>query len=429
MAKSGGGMSATGSWLKAAATDDGGEYYFPQGGATEVRLRRKDTSVEAMKLPITRTFVRHTQTGANAPVFAALSLTIEANKKVSTQGTGDGASGAVVLVGRPSDDKTLAVTDNLLPVEFERSVDTRPPDRPHNWQAMTGQLTKVLPGQIINLRVNAVNLPSNTGLSDFEWVLPSKTFKNYTANQQSGKVEPWGPNDMKYTEISFYFADSGTKEVRIKCNHSGKPVEFAVTITVDKPVGSITTKNGVTLKKPGSMGDVVQLAPNGNSKEGIDFDGKATLPPGWPPGKWNWIQLVTMFRVFSSPSGSTVANPKNGQLVLDTTYPYSPRPIGSHPADEVGATQTGSSHLSGDSPFVELLPIFSSVTINHHFQMYLMFKPDGVESRYVPLSRLDWIWLATASNNGGVWTVPATDPVIGQPTETSSHPTWLDNAK
>lgn len=175
------------------------------------------------------------------------------------------------------------------------------------------------------------------------------------------------------------------------------------------------------------------LAANGNSSEGVDFEGSVTLPPGSITGKWNWVQLITPFRLLIDHSGNIIPNSKNGLTLLDTTYPYWPRPAGTYPGTEVGSYMAGSTGITGDSPNVDLLPLLSSVTIGHQFSMYLMFKPDGLQSRYVPMSSINWSWNAVATNNGTItqpsWIVPQVDPTVGAAIEQFTHPTWTGNVK
>ena len=118
--------SAQGRWVTTEEGGEGSGPRFPEGAAVEVRLKRVDVSAEAMQQRVTRTFLRITQTVDDdpetedaPPVVAPVTLTIEPGQKVSTTGTGPGAAnGCVVLLGRPPENKTATMTDQLVPLQM-----------------------------------------------------------------------------------------------------------------------------------------------------------------------------------------------------------------------------------------------------------------------------------------------------------------------
>ena len=107
---------------------------------------------------------------------------------------------------------------------------------------------------------------------------------------------------------------------------------------------------------------------------------------------------------------------------------------GSFPYGTAAATFTADGvtpGIHGDSTSEPADSLFrSTIEITESFQTYLMFRPAGTASRYVPLRKINWNWggKATATDN---WT-NVTDPVSvadAEGAETNQHPEWDDNAE
>jgi len=61
--------------------------------------------------------------------------------------------------------------------------------------------------------------------------------------------------------------------------------------------------------------------------------------------------------------------------------------------------------------------------------MWLMFKPDGANSIWVPLRKVWWYWRASATKVNGQWQLDegsdhSVDPAS---TDTTEYPTWTYN--
>jgi len=79
-------------------------------------------------------------------------------------------------------------------------------------------------------------------------------------------------------------------------------------------------------------------------------------------------------------------------------------------------------HYSRTDPFTE--------SMNLSFQDYLMFEPSGGSGNniYVPLTMLTWSVNASATYNGGIWTVNPNSTVTGptKPVDTTTFPQWTN---
>ena len=54
---------------------------------------------------------------------------------------------------------------------------------------------------------------------------------------------------------------------------------------------------------------------------------------------------------------------------------------------------------------------------------YVMFKPAGDDSQWVPLMKFDWWWSVDAQNPDG-WQLMTSDRYLGTPEEATDHPVW-----
>lgn len=339
---------------------------------------------------------------------------------------------------QPSDDDDDNVTDLpytlspkrvlFVPVIFERDLDM--PDG--TWQPMSGQLAKALPGQKLNLRVRLPLLPSRLKITDYEWVLPSSAFEDYTANQTDGKLTPMEASDLSKANVSFYLAASGNSPIGIKFSLGGAVHETTASLDVQQPVVNFTRKLGIIKFSSAFSGDLrlglFENAPG--DYDGIVWEGEVFVPAGWPQGKWNWVQTGTPNISVIENSGNPLVYSTNGQTGLDTRYPVAPAPPASHP----GAAQGYSTGIpinpattSGDSPSI-ILSDFKQCSYAANLTTYLMFLPDGTESRYVPLKSMNWNLSFTASKDASnSWSIQSQSVNAEQPQSTTNHPKWDKN--
>ena len=306
-------------------------------------------------------------------------------------------------------------SDSSSPAEIKRDED----QIDGNWQSVAGELARALPGQKINLRLELASGPAPT---DLQWILPSKVFKDYTANAANGELIPIGTNDLNQEVVSFYWADSGTKVVKVKYKHEGVPGESEVTIEVAKPTTSLTatgseTTVGTIDNSPGPYLYVL----------GVNFTGTVSVPAQFGVGKWAFMQLVTMN--CSAKADSSQDDPsvrQDGGTYYDgISYPYA----GEVPFD------TGTTHGAEDLPNFPLRTNYRQYAVHFPFTMYLMFTPPGSASKPVPLVKLPWSWEDAAIYD------PEADPLspwkkdplngvqVETSSETSAHPTWTDSAQ
>jgi hypothetical protein len=100
------------------------------------------------------------------------------------------------------------------------------------------------------------------------------------------------------------------------------------------------------------------------------------------PGETQYVQLVhTVGHVEKHKDALSPCQELN-KKGLDETYPYSSGPEAT------------------DAPGVPLTPLELNVSVKNHFEMCLMFKPEGEESIFVPLRVMNWDWIGLAQRDG-----------------------------
>ena len=133
--------------------------------------------------------------------------------------------------------------------------------------------------------------------------------------------------------------------------------------------------------KPGYYG----LLTSATNPHGIDFSGKVEVPQGFPQGEWCWAQVVTVNDTRVTAVGGQEKFSLNGKTCLDDTFPY------------VAVYATGAAEQKVDDSPMDPLPPLQNYTANKNFTMFVMFKPDGTDSRWVSLKSIEWGFSYSAS--------------------------------
>jgi hypothetical protein len=143
---------------------------------------------------------------------------------------------------------------------------------------------------------------------------------------------------------------------------------------------------------------------------GITFSRSITVPSGFT-GETQWVQVIDSTTRTLTPNGGSMLT-LQGSGVLDTTYPYA----------------LGSS--TNDSPGQGVNPCdFSDVSANDSFSMWLMFKPPGTGSIFVPLRKVNWSWSGSGGRISACNWILSTSNHSTNPTDADStdFPTWSTN--
>ena len=149
-------------------------------------------------------------------------------------------------------------------------------------------------------------------------------------------------------------------------------------------------------------------------------------------GGWNFVQLVYPNRT-RTYHGVLQGFSLNGRgPVLDNTYPYYPDPFDPAPNSPGTVPADGSMDYNGDRPATGLeWPDVTQTTANDSFETWLMYRPPGDDSTFVPIKKLSWNWGGVATANAsGVWALSSSDSGWAFGGDYPAHPEWfvrLDN--
>lgn len=168
-------------------------------------------------------------------------------------------------------------------------------------------------------------------------------------------------------------------------------------------------------------------------KAGIVWWGTVTTPAAYGSGGgWNVTQLVTNHRV-RTENGTVQGLAGNDILALDGAFGYAPVYPSLYP-------DTGIDNGDGDSPASgfdgpsfshggNIQPGTESLTVNDSFTDYLMYKPPGAGSCFVPLQSFTWFWKGEVlPDTSGGWQLFNPGGSSSSGSHFPAHPVWSSNA-
>jgi hypothetical protein len=230
------------------------------------------------------------------------------------------------------------------------------------------------------------------------------------------------PEDLKKVFVCYYWADSEeNRTVKVKFTHNGHACELTAILHVKKPVCTLSAEqNGVATITHGALGDYIAFisTPQG---PGVSFSGDVQNPDGLSNGLWHFVQIIKKTSTIFNDKGKCQKIETN-DVVLDSQYPYEPQSL-------VDSWTTGSGiHNARDSPGKPLTGS-NQVNANDQFSMYIMFKPEGPQSKWVPLKCIDWGWSFCAKLVENSWNIYSPEKFLNPACETVIHPQWGENIK
>jgi len=256
----------------------------------------------------------------------------------------------------------------------------------------------------------AINLTAQTcggTFSNFLWGVDPSTFSDYSPNDQTGMVVTYFP--LTNSTVSFYWKDSGSKQVTVSTVCSNIPFSTSVTMSVLRPTAQITARTG-NVGVNSLFGDL-ELVFGTPTTRGITNPFTLSMPSGYynsgNTGYFTeWIQVFTSsVRRYQTNDGSWYRMQASG--VLDTEYP--------DPYDF-------------DDPDEPLIPGLLTVSASDSFDTTLMFRP--IWGKWVPLRHVTWSWSGVATNGVRGWGLQTGGNTVNPPDQdTTTYPTWIGNWK
>jgi hypothetical protein len=282
---------------------------------------------------------------------------------------------------------------------------------------------------IVGQQMNFLCLPAYTNgtlianlpIANFQWTVPGITFSNYVADDLTGILY----TDFLTTQsnVAFYWVNSGIQQVQCEATVNGKTIIGYATFNVQRPLASITATGGtVALDQfysfPYTSSFRLHCGILATNYYGMTYFCTVRMPSSYT-GNTNleWIQEVTYTNLVHSTNGFWYKKTIT-PFCLDTDYPYN---------------DIANAESENDSPASQILDGFDAVNYSENFTMWLMFKPDGANSQWIPLRKVSWAWGGAGNlvTNGFAinWVQTSTNNP-GNPTDAVSfdHPQWYWNA-
>jgi len=279
--------------------------------------------------------------------------------------------------------------------------------------------------------------PSGLTADDYKWTVPEKLVEGYDKTdlgngRSKAEVDEMEKEDFENSTITFYWVDGADgRDVSVSCTIEGVPCTDTVQFNVKRP----TTSNSDII----SDGDI--------EVTGLKLHyGSLTIPGfGWDiivhgvgfPGEIKFTQVMAA-DVQRTKIDNSTESWKVPEWWLDVADPYAGKQESLTPG-------FGSQVLSMvDAPAIPLPADYKKMDNKFEkFKTYLMFKPDGTDSIWVPLKIVLWAWdaIAESTDEGTTWTetsegeFPSPGPPIDFPTiqfpewddtktNVPEHPTW-----
>jgi hypothetical protein len=281
------------------------------------------------------------------------------------------------------------------------------------------------------IQLKARGTPTSVAVDSYTWVTTNDPIKNYTQTTGTGVVSTWSTSDFINQQVGFYWIKGGTAVVTCTITVGGHSRSASLTFEIARPTATLlglTTSNTppVNVGNNGFVAhDTLHFGTNGAAGQvGIKWDGFATTPAGGA-GEIQFCQLVKTHRRFITDGDVHQKISSANSFVHDSPTPYGGLKV------TIGSGLTGS--ISRDDSPASGVPGNRRISVDDHYKMFLMYKPDGADSIWVTLRVLEWNWKGIATKTGGVWSMDAGSWFPTAPSQTiissdtTELPVWTDS--
>jgi hypothetical protein len=291
-------------------------------------------------------------------------------------------------------------------------------------------ITRTTHPEIVGKRINLASqvLPADMPVASRQWSIPGQVIGGFTVGQGDdtngpftpGEVVPVGPLTEQSTE--FYWKDGA----------DGRQVQFGATLgpemggavlsanaifDVKRPEATMSTKTGTIGINEGGGQFFLALRFGDANSGGITFRCTVAVPEGFA-GTSCFVQKYNEYHRLRLALGHQWQR-RNG-VGLDHEFPYH---------YSLWPTNLNQDPVEYDTPAQELVDETDRAEVQDSATMWLMFKPDGADSAWVPLRKVLWYWRASASKEAGQWQLDEGGGHSIDPTsmDTTEYPVWTFN--
>ena len=309
----------------------------------------------------------------------------------------------------------------------------------------------VVVGQKVHAKVETSSKVSvDTG--SIKWSEPSggNVVRNYITETNIGEVVPLTTTHRAAAELEFYNVTNDAAYCSYGYGYGLGSLSATMNVTLanGKKINDhqsystyyVGMPTGVSLSATQTGTEIryfqLRLADSNTKTEGMTFTASVTTTP-YAGGEVGFMQTVIAFRskVEENAQGvpeAWIRTSGDNISVLDKGVPYEVKKPGTKEKDSITAGNSATIDTV-DSPFFDLVDFsLKSVLCADIFTMYVIYKPTGTNSIWVPIKALDWTWYATAYEAGGMWydntSTSALPPsACGTSYNPTNLPTWAQN--
>jgi hypothetical protein len=285
-------------------------------------------------------------------------------------------------------------------------------------------------GQKVSLKGRALLAGKKNNSVKWKWDIGKDALSNYVTTEKAGRPTDLATEELTKEQIEFYWYLEGNKTVMLTADlGGGKQLTKQATFDVHSPkVESLVWKSDTEVKVDdiyydkgrkvsgvwihfGGYPDKKKTG-HDNPVPGIEYEAKVLLDPVILGGTVYFVQLI------------------NGKLDGET-FPTIPMPGMDYTQYVFREGQTERVFKGEDSPG-GMLPTDQTTVrwpLSHAFVTFVMFKPIGQDSIFVPLAKLEWSINALASrkNAKSEWHVEGKSrfpPPVVTIIQSKGLPTW-----
>ncbi|MDH4272088.1 MAG: hypothetical protein OEW18_08940 [Candidatus Aminicenantes bacterium] len=305
-----------------------------------------------------------------------------------------------------------------------------------NDEDITDQTVEAPAGAKILLKTKVV--PETKTARDGQWSLQGSRsggqnnyIKKFEASKTRGRVVDLESADFKAENLEFYWTGGESGDVRYRATVDDTSVSGRAGFTIRKPEVDVrvTAKPGSTFKDKLDKGAPldprecwVTSAYTSGDSAGLQYDGIEFLAEPKDQdikGEFQWVQLIRSEESYYKDSSGGSARYTISDA-LDICYPHQAGPR----AFDAPALIVPSEKDRADLVFMRK---------DQQSRSFLMFKPQGEASEWVPLYSVDWQWQGAVQYYEALkkWEIEASGtqgPGNPQPQKTDSYPEWEKNS-
>ncbi|MFH1965932.1 MAG: hypothetical protein ABIJ42_10395 [Acidobacteriota bacterium] len=264
------------------------------------------------------------------------------------------------------------------------------------------------------MELRGIVLPEEQDPKTGEWTISDdggsgrkKYIKRFQAGIGEGRVEEIAPQrDLRQPEILFFWVDQGTGKVKYVTRADGQELSAEAGFEIKKPAYQVTVKasketeirkpeRGIPLDSSECWGAGAHAAAGTNDLwlqyKGIHFEAE-NLDRGEINGTEQWVQIIKEESYYLKYDDDN----RTETLITDALDVCYPTWKGPRAGDAPGIIliKNGDRLTATHDDGTETKLVYTGKTQKN--RLYLMFKPEGDGSEWVPVKVVDWAWTGNA---------------------------------